>query len=219
MPAFTTLHVCMGNICRSPMAERLLLLALRQHLGDRVEQGYVSHGAGTGSWHVGEAMNPPAARQVLARGGDVTGFRARRLTVAMIDSSDLVLCATAEQVAFVLDLRRDAVGKTFVLGEFGRLLAEVDLAALPAGGGRAEDGYQRGIALVQAVDAVRGGGLHGGRRAPAQPSDDLADPWGLADREFARIADQIEQTVVPLAAALAGVGLARAPVAEPGLAQ
>ena len=32
MPPFTVLHVCMGNICRSPMAERLLLLAVRERL-------------------------------------------------------------------------------------------------------------------------------------------------------------------------------------------
>ncbi|HTF08869.1 MAG TPA: phosphotyrosine protein phosphatase, partial [Asanoa sp.] len=32
MPPFTVLHVCMGNICRSPMAERLLALAVQQRL-------------------------------------------------------------------------------------------------------------------------------------------------------------------------------------------
>ena len=57
---FAVLHVCMGNICRSPLAERLLHLALRKHVGDRVDEEYLSHGAGTGGWHVGEGMNPPA---------------------------------------------------------------------------------------------------------------------------------------------------------------
>ncbi|HEX7744862.1 MAG TPA: phosphotyrosine protein phosphatase, partial [Micromonosporaceae bacterium] len=32
MPPFTVLHVCMGNICRSPMAERLLARAVRERL-------------------------------------------------------------------------------------------------------------------------------------------------------------------------------------------
>ena len=40
MPPFTVLHVCMGNICRSPMAERLLALAVRERLARRdVEPG------------------------------------------------------------------------------------------------------------------------------------------------------------------------------------
>src|SRR5690242_10482200 len=112
----------MGNICRSPMAERLLALALRRRIGEDVEQLYHSHGAGLGSWHVGEPMNAPAARQLELRGGHAGGFRARRLTAGMIDTSDLILCATAQQTKDVLELRPEAAPRTFVLGEFGRLL-------------------------------------------------------------------------------------------------
>ncbi len=60
--------------------------------------------------------------------------------------------------------------------------------------------YARGVALVEAVDAVRGGDI--GEREPSRRSDDLDDPYGMPDREFARVADVIEQTVVPLAQAL-----------------
>lgn len=208
MPPFTILHVCVGNICRSPMAERLLVLALRRRVGEKVERLYVSHGAGTGSWHVGEPMNAPAARQLALRGGLADGFQARRLSDRMIDHSDLILGATAEQVRDVLRIRPDAVHKTFVLGEFGRLLAHVDQGVLPPSDGSIEAAYDRGIALVVAVDAVRGGGAvwgsDGERRRPPRRGDDLDDPWGMADREFARVADEIEQTVVPLAAALTG---------------
>ena len=156
MPPFTVLHVCVGNICRSPMAERLFTLALRKQVGDRVEQLYLSHGAGTGSWHAGDPMNPPAARQVTLRGGDPAGFRARKVTGDLIDSSDLVLCATAEQVSYVLGLRPDAEARTFVLGEFGRLLAD---AKLPDSDGALDErnAYARGVALVEAVDVARGG--------------------------------------------------------------
>src|SRR6188472_2495002 len=102
------------------MAERLFTLAVRKQVRDVADELYLSHGAGTGSWHVGEPMNAPAARQVRARGGDDAGFLARRVTGDMIDVSDLILCATSEQVAHILDLRSDAVHRTFVLGEFGR---------------------------------------------------------------------------------------------------
>lgn len=208
MPPFTVLHVCVGNICRSPMAERLLAAALSRRTGDGWEKLYLSHGAGTGAWHVGEPMNAPAARQVVARGGDATGFRARKISGDMIDSSDLILCATSEQVAYVLELRPDAAHRTFVLGEFGRLLRRVDLKVLPPSGDTPDPAFDRGVALVVAVDAARGGGAvwgsDGNRREPSRRADDLADPWGMADREFARVADEIEQTIVPLAAALTG---------------
>jgi protein-tyrosine phosphatase len=192
---FAVLHVCMGNICRSPMAERLLHLALRQRIGDRVDERYLSHGGGTGSWHIGEGMNPPAARQVTHRGGDVSGFRARRVSAELVKASELILCATAEQVGYVHRLSPEAEDRTFVLGEFGRLLPGVSLDGLP------EDAYERGVELVARVDAARSSSP--GRARP-RPADDLDDPWGMGDDEFARIADEIEATVIPLAAALVG---------------
>jgi protein-tyrosine phosphatase len=208
VPPFTVLHVCVGNICRSPMAERLLALALRRRVGDQVEDLYHSHGAGTGSWHVGEPMNSPAAKQLRLRGGHADGFQARRLSGRMIDTSDLILGATSQQVKDVLDLRPDAAHRTFVLGEFGRLLSQIDFKVLPPSDGSVQGAYDRGVALVVAVDAARGGGAvwgsDGERRMPPLRADDLDDPWGMADREFARVADEIEQTVVPLASALTG---------------
>jgi protein-tyrosine phosphatase len=194
---FTILHVCVGNICRSPMAERLLTLALRTRLNDTVEDLYLSHGAGTGSWHVGEPMNAPAARLVAQRGGDASGFAARKLTADMIADSDLILCATAWQVTSVLSLVPSADARTFVLGEFGRLLADTHLDGLPL---FEDDPHARGVALVAAVDARRVG-LNGRRLRPSD-ADDLDDPYGMPDLFFARTADTIEATVIPLAAAL-----------------
>jgi protein-tyrosine phosphatase len=202
VPRFTVLHVCVGNICRSPMAERLLHQALRGHVGDAVDDLYLSHGCGTGSWHIGEPMNPPAARQLRQRGVDPGGFAARKITAALVDESDLVLCATSVQVSAVLALRPDAAGKTFVLGEFGRLLGSLPkaLEGLP------DDPYQRGLELVERVDARRDSA---GAREAARAKDDLDDPWGMGDHEFNRVADEIERTVVPLAAALAGASSPR----------
>lgn len=201
MPPFTVLHVCMGNICRSPMAERLLELAVAERLGrlggpDRSAGDLVhSHSAGTGGWHAGEEMNPPAARQVQSRGGDPAGFAARRLRSEHIDAADLVLTATADQQEYVVALRPDAAERTFVLGEFGRLLATVETGALPAAGPTPDAVYARGVALVAAVHAARAG-------AGALPTDDLDDPWGRGDQCFSRVADEIEETVHPLAAVL-----------------
>ncbi|MFJ8829568.1 phosphotyrosine protein phosphatase [Micromonospora aurantiaca] len=201
MPPFTVLHVCMGNICRSPMAERLLLLAVRERLArldvDPAGSDALvhSHSAGTGGWHAGEEMNPPAARQVISRGGDTEGFAARRLRSDLIDAADLVLTATADQQEYVVALRPDASARTFVLGEFGRLLGALDRSALPPAEPTPDAVYARGTALVAAADAAR-------QNASALPTDDLDDPWGRGDQCFSRVADEIEETVQPLAAVL-----------------
>ncbi|MEV1332568.1 phosphotyrosine protein phosphatase [Micromonospora costi] len=201
MPPFTVLHVCMGNICRSPMAERLLALAVRERLTRRGldpagADGLVhSHSAGTGGWHAGEEMNPPAARQVTARGGDVEGFAARKLRSDHIDAADLVLTATADQQEYVVALRPDAAARTFVLGEFGRLLGAVDTAGLPPAEATPDAVHARGVALVAAAHDAR-------RGATPLAADDLDDPWGRGDQCFSRVADEIEETVQPLAAAL-----------------
>jgi protein-tyrosine phosphatase len=205
MAPFTVLHVCMGNICRSPMAERLLaraigdrVRALVPSLGDgvsgddRVDQLVHSHSAGTGGWHAGEEMNPPASRQVRSRGGDVTGFEARKLRGDQIDDADLVLTATADQLDYVVALRPEAAARTFVLGEFGRLLVGLGADALPPAAPTPDAVYARGSAIVAAVQARRAG-------EPPLPGDDLDDPWGRGDQTFTRIGDEIEDTVVPFA--------------------
>jgi protein-tyrosine phosphatase len=159
VPPFAVLHVCMGNICRSPMAERLLLQAVREQVGDLGEELLLSSSAGTGGWHAGEQMNPPAAREVRRRGGQDAGFAARRLLAEHIDTADLVLTATAEQAEYAVSLRPDATERTFVLGEFGRLLPGVDRSGLPPYAPDPDAVYARGVALVAAVDKLRAGRL------------------------------------------------------------
>jgi protein-tyrosine phosphatase len=195
VPPFTVLHVCMGNICRSPMAERLLARAVRDRAGDAADQLVRSISAGTGGWHEGEEMNPPAARQVRARGGSSTGFEARKLRGDFLDEADLILTATADQTDYVVALRPEAAARTFVLGEFGRLLGSVDASALPPAEPKPDAVRARGIALVEAVNHKRGD-------EQPQPGDDLDDPWGRGDQTFQRIGDEIEDATVPLAVLL-----------------
>ncbi|GAA3390186.1 arsenate reductase/protein-tyrosine-phosphatase family protein [Cryptosporangium minutisporangium] len=209
---FSVLMVCMGNICRSPMAERLLRLRLADRLGPAAADLVVVHGAGTGGWHEGEPMHHQAADEVLARGGDPAGFQARALTAAMlvdpsvpvtaevaeladeVPGSDLVLTATIEQVAFVAELVPDAAPRTFVLGEFARLAAAVDPATLPPGGADAASLGARGRALVAAAHQRRDGNRY---------SDEVPDPWGRAPEYFTAVADQIDEAVTVLADRLA----------------
>jgi protein-tyrosine phosphatase len=198
--AFTVLHVCMGNICRSPMAERLLVLAAKQRLAKLapdvpVGELLVSRSAGTGGWHEGEEMNPPAARQIRLRGGSPDGFAARKLTGAQLAEADLILTATADQADYVQSLVPDATGRTFVLSHFARLLREMDASALPAAGTDEQTFGERAAAVVAAADRQRGDD------EPA-PGDDLDDPWGRGDQTFQRVADDIDESIYAVVDAL-----------------
>ncbi len=70
------LVVCLGNICRSPMAEGALRARLQASpLADRVQVD----SAGTGDWHVGEAPDRRAIACAARHGVDIGGLRARQL--------------------------------------------------------------------------------------------------------------------------------------------
>jgi protein-tyrosine phosphatase len=77
LPQLRVLMVCTGNICRSPTAEGILRHKLREAgLDDQVEVD----SAGTESYHVGHPPDPRSHRHALARGYDLSGQSARRLT-------------------------------------------------------------------------------------------------------------------------------------------
>jgi protein-tyrosine phosphatase len=69
------LFVCLGNICRSPLAEEAFRCeAARIGLAVEVDS------AGTGDWHVGRAPDPRAQAVAARNGADVSGLRARQVT-------------------------------------------------------------------------------------------------------------------------------------------
>ena len=80
--------VCLGNICRSPMAEVVLRHRVDgAGLGELVD---VDSG-GTGSWHLGEAADPRARDALARRGYDGAAHRARQVGAAWFDERDLLL--------------------------------------------------------------------------------------------------------------------------------
>ena len=68
------LFVCLGNICRSPLAEAAFCRAA-QAAGLAVD----CDSAGTGDWHVGEPPDPRAIATAARHGIDITAYRARQL--------------------------------------------------------------------------------------------------------------------------------------------
>lgn len=88
------LFLCLGNICRSPLAEGAARVAFAAAgLPVRLDS------AGTGDWHVGRAPDPRAQAEARRRGTDIANLRARQLTVSDFYDFDLILAADAQNVA------------------------------------------------------------------------------------------------------------------------
>ena len=71
------LFVCLGNICRSPLAEE----AFREE-ARRLKLDAVTDSAGTGNWHIGSPPDPRAQAVALNNGVDISGLRGRQVKPA-----------------------------------------------------------------------------------------------------------------------------------------
>ncbi|MCF6521613.1 protein-tyrosine-phosphatase [Streptomyces sp. JJ36] len=194
---FRILHVSTGNVCRSPITERLTRHALADRLGGARSGGIVVESAGT--WgHEGAPMEEHAAAVLLEHGADPDGFLGRELLDEHVIRADLVLTATRDHRAQVISMGHSAGLRTFTLKEFTRLVRAIDPATLPAPGTTAGV-VERARALVQAAAALRGWLL-----APSPEADEIYDPYGAPIPYFRSVGDEISQALDPVVTALTG---------------
>lgn len=101
--AYRVALVCLGNICRSPMAESVLQVELaRAGLGDAV----TADSAGTGDWHIGGPMDGGAQAELARRGQDGARHRARQFQPDWFSRYDLVLAMDRSNLATLLRMSR-----------------------------------------------------------------------------------------------------------------
>jgi len=109
------LVVCLGNICRSALTERLITMRLGRLLGAQASELEV-HSAGLRAL-VGHPMNELTAAELVRLGGDPAGFVSRQVTASMVDQADLVLTATRTIRSGVLEEAPRALKRTFTIRE------------------------------------------------------------------------------------------------------
>ncbi len=90
------LFVCMGNICRSPMAEGVFRQMVRQAGLDEVVR---VASAGTHAFHLGEAPDKRAQAAVARRGYDISGLRAAKVRERDFEDYDMVLAMDWDNLA------------------------------------------------------------------------------------------------------------------------
>jgi protein-tyrosine phosphatase len=171
------LFVCTGNICRSPLAERLLTSRLGPS-GLRISS------AGTHALE-GHPMDAAAAFVLRELGGDPDGHVARPVTPALVADADLILTADTRNRGEVLRAEPAALRRTFTLREFARLAGATDV-----GPGRLDE---------RIAEIAR---RRGSAPPPAPGDDDIADPFGAplpVMRDCGRrISDALDGVVVAL---------------------
>jgi len=158
--------VCLGNICRSPMAEVLIRAQLAAAgLADRVSV----ESAGTGDWHLGQRMDRGARAELLRRGLDGSEHRARQIGPDWLDRFDLLIAMDQSNLR---SLRRMAAGRPEA-AERIRLLRAFDPQA--PDGAEVPDPYGGGpdeFAEVFELIAAAAKGLVGGLAAMFADADD-----------------------------------------------
>ncbi len=187
------LFVCTGNVCRSPIAERLA----RAFLDDALGAASAAVGTASAGTHavVGSDMEPSSALTLRGLGGEPFGFGARQLTGEMVDAAHLTLTMTRRHRHEVLKLAPRAMFRTYTLREAADLLSGVDVAALPP----VSDLDQRAAALAMALGAQRAT-----RRRSEREVDDVDDPMGRRAAAHEEAGDRIFGGLIPLLQALCG---------------
>ena len=188
------LIVCTGNICRSPFIERLLQHDLDQHRPGS-DREIIVRSAGTGAL-VGSAIDPQAAAQLGAYGGDASGFSARQLTPALIAEADLVLTATRAHRGKVALMSPKALRRVFTFCDFADVVSGIDDLSAPA---PRTDPRAWVRHVTEKAAASRG------LKPPlALDSADIVDPYRLEDQVFATMAQQIVGPMPAVVRALVG---------------
>ncbi len=182
--SFRVLIVCTANECRSPMAEYLLRQALTARWGAAPAASWTIESAGLQA-RPGREMNRHAQTVLAEHDITATGFRSRLMTTDLAQNADLILTATREHRAQVVQLNPRVLARVFTMNQFGHLLTAVPLFP-PA------TTEEAGHWLIEAARQARS-------QVPARTiEDDLADPIGKSVAHFRACARILQDDVTAI---------------------
>ena len=100
------LMVCLGNICRSPLAEGILL--------SKLSEGFIVDSAGTGGWHAGQLPDKRSIAIARNNGLDITNQKARQFKVSDFTTFDHIFVMDNSNYKDVLALAPNEKAKSKV---------------------------------------------------------------------------------------------------------
>lgn len=142
--------VCLGNICRSPMAEVVLTEKIRRA---RLAEEAVVISAGTGDWHVGNPMDRRAAAALTAKGYDASKHQATVFAPAEFEECDLILAMDGSNLSDIAALRSSDSSRLRMFRDFDARADGTDRDVPdPYYGG--DDGFDTVLAMVERTAAA-----------------------------------------------------------------
>jgi len=151
--------VCLGNICRSPMAAAVLAGKTANWKAPRIEV----HSSGTGSWHIGQGPHP-SSKKIWEAAGYKHSHTARQFTANDFFIHDLILVMDSSNYQNVLSLAENEEHrkKVFYLRNFDPQLKEIDPSSadyfkleVPDPYNQSDEAYEATLAMVErAVDGL-----------------------------------------------------------------
>jgi protein-tyrosine phosphatase len=100
------LMVCLGNICRSPLAEGILR--------SKLDSNFIIDSAGTGGWHAGESPDQRSIETAKQYNIDISNQRARKFSIADFDLFDYIYVMDQSNYKDVINLAPDEAAKAKV---------------------------------------------------------------------------------------------------------
>ncbi|WP_104173249.1 low molecular weight phosphatase family protein [Arthrobacter sp. Y81] len=185
------LTVCTGNICRSPVAERLLQAGLDQVLPG----GFEVRSAGTRAM-VGSPIQPLSADIVRMYGGTDKAFAARQLTAKILRDTDIVLTMTSKHRGEVLQLDASLLKRTFTIREFARMLEALEERDAAASDSSAEKAYDAGTlwrGLSARLASVRHLAL-----AADSADNEVIDPYKRGPEVYRQMEDELAPAILTI---------------------
>jgi protein-tyrosine phosphatase len=135
--------VCLGNICRSPIADVVLRSKLA---GAGLAHRASVASFGTGGWHRGEPMDQRAAATLRQAGYDGSSHRARQITASHLADFDLVLAMDSDNLADLLGLGRPGMATIALFRDFDPQNPGADVPDPYYGG---LDGFEEVLRMVE----------------------------------------------------------------------
>lgn len=147
---YRILFVCLGNICRSPLAEGVF----RQHVVEAgLSERFAIASAGTGGWHVGSPPDPRMCRTARARGVEIGHQRGRQLVAEDLLRHELILGMDRQNLANIQKLASADVPASRV-NLFRRFDPEPGTLEVPDPYYGPDDGFEEVFDIVHRTSAA-----------------------------------------------------------------